>query len=226
MRRFFAVLCPFQLQASHGDGSPSKYAIYSIWICYEHVVSLFSHTHTQIHTHKNGAFILIAAMASTSTSDHPLYPSVLLCVYHSMAKTRAVEAETEEPRSEGSQAFFSLWKHTRDEENPAIGQVSTWTRSGEYRHVFIKLCGNSFPLLPPLEQGLWYVKKLVVHNSFSKIKFINSSLYSMLNVIHWNFVKRNVLILNYFFSKISLFIVPHNRIVFILGWCKLEFREF
>lgn len=61
---------------------------------------------------------LTTAMATAATSVLPLHSSLLLPVHHPMAKAGEAQAQAEEPRSEGPQAFFPLRKHTGDEENP------------------------------------------------------------------------------------------------------------
>lgn len=109
---------------------------------------------------------LTAAMAAAATSVLPLYSSLLLPVHHPMAKAGEAQAEAEKPRSEGSKAFFPLRKHTRDEENPETCHALSRRGSRAYRSLLLKLCGHSVPLLPPLDQSLWYVDKPV--DSFSK----------------------------------------------------------
>jgi hypothetical protein len=84
-------------------------------------------------THKYGTSLPTAPMADTATSGLPLC-SPLLPVRHPMAETREAQGETEEPGSEGAQAFFPLWKHSRDEENPeGAGHVCPRTASRDYR---------------------------------------------------------------------------------------------
>ena len=83
-------------------------------------------------TNINGTSLLTAPMADTPTSGLPLC-SPLLPVHHPMAETREAQGETEEPGSEGAQAFFPLWKHSGDEENPeGTGHICPRTASRDH----------------------------------------------------------------------------------------------
>lgn len=83
-------------------------------------------------SHKHGTCLLVTPMADTATSGVAL-SSPLLPLHHPMAETGETQAETEEPGSEGPQAFFPLWKHCRDEENSeGTGRACPRTGSKEY----------------------------------------------------------------------------------------------